>query len=67
MSVMCIVHTANWNVTIEEYFITFELCDDCTGKGLPEKIKAAERLEMFYCHGQGYDSRHQGVQATVLH
>jgi hypothetical protein len=54
---MCFVHTTSLNVTIGEYFITFELCDDSTGKGLSEKIKAAERLEMFDCHGQGYDSR----------
>jgi len=56
MSVMCFVHTTRLNVTIRECSITFELCDDSTGKGLPEKIKAAERLEMFDCHGQGYDS-----------
>jgi hypothetical protein len=53
---MCFVHTASWNVTVGEYFITFEVCDDSTGNGLPEKIKAAERPEMFDCHGQGYDS-----------
>jgi hypothetical protein len=53
---MCFVHTSSLNDTVREYFITLELCDDSKGKGLPEKIKAAERLEMFDCHGQSYDS-----------
>jgi len=64
---MCFVHTTSLNVTIGEYFITCELCDDSKGKGLPEKIKAAEGWKVLTAMAKAMTVGHQGVQATILH